>query len=77
MALPYNDDVLGSCLLATSMWKMSEILTSPMMIVLISRVDYHGKLCMLVGHIIEDNGDANVLVDHDVDAHILDTEDGP
>ena len=44
---------------------------------LISRVDYHGKLCMLVGHIIEDNGDANVLVDHDADAHILDTEDGP
>ena len=31
---------------------------------------------MLVGHIIEDNGDANVLVDHDADAHTLDTEDG-
>ena len=32
----YNDDALGSCLLATSMWKMSEMLTSPMMTIMLS-----------------------------------------
>ena len=31
-----KDDALGSCLLATSMWKMSEMLTSPKMTIMLS-----------------------------------------